>query len=56
MTHLTSVEAISSWLVVKASHSIGSPLDDGTAMSTPRLHNSSTTMFCPLIVASSKGV
>jgi len=56
MTYLTSVEAISSWLEVKASHSIGSPLDDGTAISTPRLHNSSTTIFWPFIVASSNGV
>ncbi|KAE9537223.1 hypothetical protein AGLY_006246 [Aphis glycines] len=37
------------------SHSIGSPLDDGTVISTPRLHNSSTTIFWPLIVASSNG-
>jgi len=44
-TYLTRVEAMSSWLEVRASHSIGSPFDDGTAISTPRLHNSSTTIF-----------
>lgn len=53
---LTRVEAMSSRLLAKASHSGGFPFSSGTDMSAPRVHMASTTSGSWFLIASWRAV